>query len=100
MRTQSSAIKLVELAIKSGELVRPDQCETCNKRPTDNKTRSIVAHHWNGYDDPLNVWWLCRSCNGILDVHDGSLNLEQAKLYVRKRQRAKLGYYDDVSVTQ
>jgi hypothetical protein len=98
LQERSRATSLVKLAVQSGKLTRPDQCQICTKKPIDHKTRSIVAHHWNGYDDPLNVWWCCRSCNGILDVHDGSLSLEQAKLYVRKRQRAKLGYYDDVGV--
>lgn len=92
MRSQSSAIKFVERAIRAGEMTRADQCEICTSKPTDYKVPAIVAHHFNGYDDPLNIWWVCRSCNGMLDVHDGSLNLEQAKRYIKKRQLAKLGY--------
>lgn len=99
MRTQSSAIKLVELAIKNGELVRPDRCEVCTSKPVDFKQHAIVGHHWNGYDDPLNLWWVCRSCNRFLaHKHDGSLNLEQAKIYVRKLQRAKLWHYSIIEV--
>lgn len=99
MRSQGSAIKLVELAIKSGKMTRPDQCQVCTKKPIDNKVPAIVGHHWNGYDDPLNVFWVCRSCNRFLaHKHDGSLNLEQAKTYVRKRQRAKLWNYSIVEV--
>lgn len=91
MRTQGSAIKLVELAIKAGELVRPNRCEICGKTTQVNGGKPpIVGHHWNGYDDPLNVWWICRSCNRFLLIHDGSLNLEQARLYVKEKQRRKL----------
>lgn len=91
MRTKSSAMKLVQMAIESGELTRPERCEICTSKPAECKTQSIVGHHWNGYDDPLNVFWVCRSCNRFLaHKHDGSLNLEQAKLYVRELQRAML----------
>lgn len=92
MRSQSSAMKFVERAIKSGNLTRPERCEVCATKPTEGyKKHATVAHHWNGYDDPTNVWFVCRSCNRFLaHKHDGSLNLEQAKLYVRELQRAML----------
>jgi hypothetical protein len=90
MTTQQRALSIVRTAVANGSLTRATQCQICNKKPTDNKTRSIVAHHWNGYDDPLNVWWLCRSCNGYLEAHDGSLTQEQAKSFVKERWRAKL----------
>ena len=91
MRSQGNAIKSVELAIKAGKLTRPDRCAVCTKKPAPHKQQAIVAHHWNGYDDPLNVWFVCRSCNlFLIGKHDGSLNLEQAKLYVRELQRVKL----------
>lgn len=94
MKTQSSAMKMVENAIKRGELTRPEQCEICTCRPRADKVQSIVAHHWNGYDHPLDIWWICRSCNRILAYkHDGSLNKEQAKKYIRRRQMEMLGYY-------
>ncbi len=92
MTNQKTAHKYVELAIKSGELTRLTKCEACGKTPTDNKTKSIVAHHWNGYDEYLNVWWVCRSCNGFLDIHDGSLLRDNAKEYVRRKQYERAGY--------
>lgn len=86
-------MKFVERAIKNGSLNRPNQCEICGKIVVSNNgVHPIVAHHWKGYDFPLEIWWACRSCNGILDIHDGSLAIETAKVYVRKRQYAKLGY--------
>ena len=43
---------------------------------------TMVAHHWNGYDHPLDIWWICRACNRKLsNKHDGSLTLEQARRY-------------------
>lgn len=99
MRTRSSAMKLVELAVKDGEMVRPEKCEVCTSKPADCKTQSIVGHHHNGYDDALNVWFVCRSCNRFLaHKHDGSLTKEEAKLYVRKLQRAMLGYHDGMAM--
>lgn len=93
MRTQNSASKLVELAIKRGELSRGEQCQICGKKPHSNgDVHTIVGHHWKGYDYPLLVWWICRSCNRFLLVHDGSLCLEEARVYVKKKQWAKLGY--------
>lgn len=93
MRNRSSAMKFVERAIKRGSMVRPEQCEVCKATPTDYPSHAIVAHHWNGYDNALDIWWCCRSCNRFLaHKHDGSLNILQARLYVRKMQMIKLGY--------
>jgi hypothetical protein len=37
------------------------------------------GHHWRGYEYPLDVWWVCSSCNRLLDCHDGSVSLEEAR---------------------
>ena len=74
---RSAATNLVQAAIKAGELVRPDTCELCY-----NGDKQIVAHHWNGYDDALSVWWICKSCNHKLGgrrYHIGLIDKEQAK---------------------
>jgi hypothetical protein len=56
---------IVCAAIKSGRLVRPDACGTCGLVP--DKLRGgrapIQAHHHNGYDDPLDVVWVCIPCH-------------------------------------
>lgn len=46
----------VARAIKRGDLVR-QPCELCAA------TENIDAHHHLGYDHPLDVQWLCRSCH-------------------------------------
>ena len=52
---------LLKLAIKRGEIRRPDACELCGNSC---KHQRIEAHYWNGYDgDPLDVWWICHQCN-------------------------------------
>lgn len=67
-------------------------CMICDKdvsklekeeRHTRYRFRKLIAHHWNGYDNPSDVWWICYSCNSTLaNRHDGSLTLEQARNYV------------------
>jgi hypothetical protein len=78
-------------AIDCGLLIRPNHCELCGRhaqdrlKPTTSKAGKsiIVAHHWNGYDNPLDVWFICPSCNGKLKGrHDGSLTREEARKFV------------------
>lgn len=44
-------------AVRSGRLVRPDRCSKCGTKCKPN------AHHHKGYQDRLNVIWLCVSCH-------------------------------------
>lgn len=85
-KKQSKATSLVSKAIAAGQLTRPKSCELCESIRLSGLIPIIVAHHWNGYDDPLNVWWICRSCNGILGgrkYHNGSVSKEQARQVIR-----------------
>ena len=50
------AYAAVDAAVKRGELIRPETCSRCGKNGT------IVAYHGD-YDEPLEVVWLCLSCN-------------------------------------
>ncbi len=81
------ARKHVRIALKRGELTRPDRCELCNlsaiayAQHSGQKTQ-IVAHHHQGYEPKhaLDVWWICRSCNTLLaHRHDGSLSQAEAR---------------------
>lgn len=110
--TSASATKAVSKAIKSGSITRRPDCELCGSHEEDwgasrlrdiakhNKcltdrgiitpspsgriSRWIVAHHWRGYEYPLDIWWICRSCNRKLQhKHDGSLSIEEARRYVK-----------------
>jgi len=81
MSNRSSAYVAVHFAIKSGILLKPDECELCSN----DKSIRIVAHHWNGHDNPLDVWFICDGCNQKLigpEFHNGSITKEQARIIV------------------
>lgn len=83
----------VKCAVLRGELHKADTCEVCGTKPINRKASAIVAHHWNGYNHPLDVWWVCRRCNGLLSgKHDGSLTIDKAKTYIKQRYWAHRGY--------
>jgi hypothetical protein len=65
--------------VKAGRIVKPDQCQLCG---TDGL---LFGHHWRGYAFPLDVWWVCISCNTVLKVHDGSQSFESARRIVKTR---------------
>lgn len=53
---KANAHKLVNRAIRLGELVRPNHCETCQCKC------KPIAHHTD-YNRPLDVVWLCHPCH-------------------------------------
>ena len=55
------AHKIVQYAIKTGQLERPLTCSQCHR------TAKIQAHHQD-YSKPLEVIWLCRRCHYYADV--------------------------------
>lgn len=59
-------------AVTRGVLVRPDACVLCGAEGP------VFGHHFRGYAYPLDVWWVCISCNTRLKVHDGSQTKEEA----------------------
>jgi len=50
-------------AIDSGELTRPEQCESCNSATTFKDGRAKIEAHHDDYNYPLAVRWLCRKCH-------------------------------------
>lgn len=62
---KARAKHMVADAIMRGDLVRPDQCSACKAIPpkaVDGRPL-IQAHHHNGYENPLDVIWLCVFCH-------------------------------------
>jgi len=49
----------VQRAIKSGKLIKPDNCSNCKER-----TSRVQAHH-EDYNQPLKVEWLCIGCHRL-----------------------------------
>ena len=56
IRSGTGLTGIMHEAIKEGELTRPDTCSKCGK------SRDIVAHYID-YSRPLDVVWLCISCD-------------------------------------
>lgn len=75
----------VNRALKSGEITKTDHCELCGR---DCKHTRISGHHWNGYDRPLDLWWICQRCNNLLrGKHSGTLSMREATLLVKRDPR-------------
>lgn len=88
--SQSKAITAVTEALRKGLLNRPEVCELCNKRPVKKRRAPIHAHHWNGYDHPTDIWWICASCNGYLAserFHIGKVSKDEARAYIESRTK-------------
>jgi hypothetical protein len=66
------AQRLVQGAVRRGELVRPERCEHCDAvPPRDRDGRlGIVADHAD-YSRPLDVQWLCRGCHAEIHLERG-----------------------------
>lgn len=97
---RSNATAKVIRAVKSGKLQRAKQCQLCGTKLRFKKVKtkwgatysrpSIVAHHWNGHDNPLDIWWICHECNTRLrgpEYHNGSLSLDEAKKFIASYDR-------------
>src|SRR5882757_8066847 len=65
VRFKHRARVAVELAVKKRILEKPDLCERCNlpQEPCRDGRSRIQAHHHAGYDQPLNIRWLCVKCH-------------------------------------
>jgi hypothetical protein len=60
--------------VKAGRITKPDYCQLCGH------PANLLGHHWRGYAFPLDVWWICNSCNTHKQLtHDGSQTLEQMR---------------------
>lgn len=56
-KSRGKAQRALNYAVESGRIQKPDTCQLCH-----NPAR-LHAHHWHGYDNPLDVVWLCPSCH-------------------------------------
>ncbi|MFA4834882.1 MAG: hypothetical protein WC749_02255 [Dehalococcoidia bacterium] len=60
----------VAVAVKRGELIKPDTCSMCGEK------KIIMAHH-NDYSKPLDIIWVCQACH--MKIHRGA-PISQGKL--------------------
>jgi len=56
-KCRARAHKLVNNAVKNGDIIKPKYCSVCEK------VGRLHSHHWNGYDHPYDIVWLCPSCH-------------------------------------
>ena len=49
-------------ALRRGDIVKSSKCQKCLR---DFPMHNIDGHHYDGYEDPLKVIWLCRKCHGL-----------------------------------
>lgn len=87
-KQQQQAIDLVNKALKNQEITRGTSCALCD-RHLGEQVKRIVAHHWQGYDHPLSIWWLCNSCNSKLRgyrFHNGSISIDEARELIKSSQ--------------
>jgi len=63
---KEKARAMVRQAIKKEEILVPENCEECNKKPKQfkDKRRTLRADHYAGYDKPLIVRFICVECDG------------------------------------
>jgi len=52
---------IVGSAVKSGRIMKPEQCNRCGDTP---RRRDLHAHH-HDYAFPLDVEWICVKCHGV-----------------------------------
>ena len=69
--TAKAAHLRVLRAVRCGQLVRPDTCQKCGKTPkADSAGRAgIHGHHHRGYENPLDVEWICARCHRLEPDH-------------------------------
>lgn len=58
---------LLNRAIASGRIVRPEVCDECRKPDKRRDGRSLIQAHHDDYSMPLEVRWLCVQCHA--DLH-------------------------------
>jgi hypothetical protein len=62
---KTAAKRAVRQAVEGGRLTKPKVCTSCGTQPP---PRLLHAHHYNGYDRPLDVIWMCHLCHS--DIHN------------------------------
>lgn len=65
------AHRLVNGALRRGDLVRPAICEACGRYDGWNGEplpgRGVIEAHHRDYTKPFDIEWLCRLCHGEVD---------------------------------
>lgn len=69
-RLKDAVRSLVSHAVKTGKLIRPDNCSSCN-------VKCKPEGHHKDYNKPLEVIWLCKNCHEKLHhLNEGNISNE------------------------
>lgn len=52
-------------AVKYGKVIKPTRCQRCSAEV---ERRLLHGHHHNGYENALDVVWLCITCHNKVDI--------------------------------
>lgn len=63
---------ILQRAVRSGKVVKPEKCERCGIVPP--KARLLHGHH-HDYSKPLDVEWICIWCHADEHRHEWDLEL-------------------------
>jgi hypothetical protein len=83
----TEAHRIAKKAIKDKKLITPKNCELCGdteeiwrKLLPGIRRKFLIPHHWKGYDHPLDVWFVCYSCNALFrGQHNGKADKEEIR---------------------
>jgi len=64
---------ILNKAVRRGEIIKPDNCESCSKGLTGHQRQ---GHH-EDYSKPYHVYWLCQHCHR--GIHGKTLSKEAVK---------------------
>ena len=80
---RSIAYRIVRAHLIRGSIVRPSKCEGCGIAPPPAKDgrSKIQAHHFEGYDAPLSVQWLCAKCHMAVTPNLNTSNQNKGKTH-------------------
>lgn len=61
--SRHNCYRLVDAALKAGEITKPEWCCICGVRDEDAGGHGLHKHHFD-YSKPLDIVWLCTKCHG------------------------------------
>lgn len=88
--TKRNACRVVDAALRAGELEKSHNCALCNCPDTEKR---IEAHHYD-YSKPLDVTWLCPECHYFAD----QMRRKQEGLKATPRARAVIMMKDGSAI--
>jgi hypothetical protein len=61
---KDTARQRVRDAVRYGKIAKPEKCSVCGAITEPSK---LHGHHHKGYENPLDVQWVCVHCHNVKD---------------------------------